>query len=202
MNTIEVTLKGQTPLMLHNIRLADPLDPYTVALKEVTSKRKKTDADHESIARIEWEGGLYYDPSVGPYIPGWNIIRSLRDGAALSKRGKDIIRAVVCDSVVPIIYDGPRDLDGMWAAGFRDRRAVGVGTARTIRTRPKFENWRLQVTFEHEEEVISERDLLSAVVAAGRYCGLGEYRPSSPKGGQFGRFTIEKINGKAVDKAA
>src|SRR5690606_25719622 len=143
-----------------------------------------------------------YDPSVGPYIPGWNIIRSLRDGAALSKRGKDIIRAVVCDSVVPIIYDGPRDLDGMYAAGLKDRRAVGVGTARTIRTRPKFENWRLQVTFEHEEEVISERDLLSALVAAGRYCGLGEYRPSSPKGGQFGRFIIEKINGKAVDKAA
>lgn len=82
-----------------------------------------------------------------------------------------------------------------------DRRAVGIGPKRTIRTRPKFNDWRLRVTFEHEEEVISERDLLASLEQAGRYCGIGEYRPSSPKGGQFGRFSIETVNGKSVAAA-
>lgn len=131
MKTIDVTLKGETPLMLHNIRLADPLDPFAVQMKEITSKKKKTEADHAAIARIEWEGGMYFDPKAGPFLPTWNVIRSLRDGAALTKRGKDIMRAVmIADPVAPILYDGPRTLDAMWAAGFRDRRAVSeIGRA-------------------------------------------------------------------------
>ena len=59
METLKARLTGLVPLILHNARLADPLDPISKAMKTVSSKRKKTDADFEELARLEFEGGLY-----------------------------------------------------------------------------------------------------------------------------------------------
>jgi hypothetical protein len=36
------------------------------------------------------------------------------------------------------------------------------------------------------------------IVHAGRFAGLGEYRPSSPKGGQFGRYELAEVDGRAL----
>src|SRR5690348_16252722 len=73
------------------------------------------------------------------------------------------------------------------------RRCVAKGGGgATMRARPKFDEWSLNVTVEYDERVISRADLLSAINDAGRFAGLGEYRPSSPKGGQFGRYAFEK----------
>jgi hypothetical protein len=202
--TIDVVLVGTTPLMVKSDRTVDPFDSYVVQMKPLTKKgQKRTEEDIALLRRLEWEAGLYYSDEHGPFIPGWNLTRSIRGGAERGK-GKDTIRAIICEEVVPIIYDGPRDIDGMYAAGagrdFVDvRRVVNKGGGgSTMRARPRFNKWRLETTIEIDTAVLDEDDLIRFIVAAGKYEGLGEFRPGSPKGGHYGKYRLDKINGQKV----
>src|SRR5262249_49765792 len=49
---------GGSPLVMHNERLADPLDPFARDIAKVSKKRNKTEADHLEIARLEFLGGM------------------------------------------------------------------------------------------------------------------------------------------------
>lgn len=184
---IRITLIGTTPLVMHNIRLADPLDPATRALRAVTSKRKKTDEDHEEAARLEFIGGLYMDPDAGPYVPGENIERCLADAAKVTRQGRAIQQALFVKSDVnPVGYSGPRDPARLWAdANFRLVKAVRVTNARVMRTRPMFRQWAVEATAVLDASIVSIDDLRSITDTAGIRIGLGDYRP------RYGRFTAE-----------
>jgi len=70
MSLVRLQFSGNTmPLVMHNGRLADQLNPLAKRLKSLAAKRKKSDDDLMEIQRVEWEGGLYYDPKIGPYVP-------------------------------------------------------------------------------------------------------------------------------------
>jgi hypothetical protein len=180
-------MDGVLPLMTHNARLADPLDEVTRAIAAVSKKVKKTDDDHEEMARLEHLGGLYLDPDLGPVMPAANIERCLVDGAKKYKLGTTLKSALLITELnTPILYTGPRDADGLWAdPQFRYRASVKVGTSRVMRTRPLFPNWRIEVTGELDDTQIEQRQFEQVVETAGRIIGLGEYRP------RFGRFTAE-----------
>lgn len=188
-----ITLTGTAPLLMHNSRLSNPLDPATKALKKVTGKRQKTDDDHEQIARLEFQGGLYIDPDVGPYIPGENIARALVDGAKLTKMGVKVTRGVfISTDVNPLAYSGPRSDDGLWDAGFRHMASVKIGTSRTMRCRPWFVEWKVQADGILDPSVLELEDLAAIADSAGSLIGLGDWRP------RFGRFTATV---KRVSKA-
>jgi hypothetical protein len=199
-----LTADGGTPLVMHNERLADPLDSTTQAVAGVSKKRNKTLADHEEIARREFFGGLYTDPSLeltdkgnlvsnGQVIvvPAWNILRCLQDGATRQKRGKDVLRGVQPLTVHPqLVYDGPRHPEELWKSrAFALRKTVGVQRSRTVRTRPIFTDWRLELPIELDALVLDVHTLKVAWGDAGRYSGLGEMRPV------YGRFagTLEVL---------
>jgi hypothetical protein len=61
---VRLTAEGQTALVVHNERLADPLDTCTQAVAAISKKRNKTIADHEEVARREFLGGLYTTPAI------------------------------------------------------------------------------------------------------------------------------------------
>jgi len=176
---------------MHNVRLADPLDPIARQLKRVSSHRNKTDEQHEEMARLEHMGGLYMDPVIGPFIPGQNIERCLVEAARITRAGKKIERGVFIETDVnPLSYDGPRDVDGLWKdARFRHRAAVGVTTNRVMRTRPLFMSWRVEAEGSFDPDVISIEEFSDIAATAGLMIGLGDYRP------RFGRFagTVEEV---------
>jgi len=179
-----ITLTGTAPLLMHNSRLSNPLDPATKALKKVTSKRQKTDDDHEQIARLEFAGGLYLDPDVGPFIPGENIARCLVDGAKLTKMGVKVTRGVfISTDVNPLSYKGPRAEQSLWDQGWRHMASVKVGTSRTRRCRPWFPEWAVQAEGVLDPAVLELDDLVTIASNAGSLIGLGDWRP------RFGRFT-------------
>ena len=94
-----ITITGTAPLLMHNGRLANPLDPSTQALKSLTSKRKKTDDDLFDIARAEFLGGLYIDPDVGPYVPGENVSTNVPStGGFASEPGRTSVTVSVFSS--------------------------------------------------------------------------------------------------------
>ena len=187
LNTIKVRVIGLRPLLMHADKFANPLDPLTKAHKELTGKRKKTDEDHEAIARSEWLGGMYID-EVGPYLPGVNLESCLVAGGKLSKLGTQLKRSVeVLDDRCALEYDGPRTLTGLWDSGFYDARSVKVTTSRITRYRPLFRKWSLVCEIMFDQETIDRSQVIKCLEDAGQYCGIGDYRP------KFGRFAVEVL---------
>ena len=185
-----ITVTGTQPLLMHNSRMANPLDPIVKAVGKITSKRVKTDDDQEELARLDFYGGLYLDPDVGPYLPGENFQRCLLDAARINKLGKSLERAVFIDTDVnPLAYRGPRTADDLWAdENFRHIKSVKIRMSRTLRCRPVFREWKCQAHGLLDTTLLNLDDLRSIAENAGTMVGLGDWRP------RFGRFTavIEK----------
>jgi hypothetical protein len=184
METLSVTFSGRTPLVVHNIRLANPLDAYAKALKAITSKRSKTEDDHLELLRIEWEGGLYFDEKHGPYLPISYPMACLKQAGAINRQKTAVNRGVTLMAEdggerLAIEYDGPRTIDEMWEHDeHRDVRPVKVGTSRTLRSRPRFPEWAIRFVAIVDTEIIDVETFEGVARRAGRNIGLGE----SPEG--------------------
>lgn len=182
---IRIELRGTAPLISHNIRLANPLDPIAKAMKLISGKRKKTEDDLLQLARLEFEGGLYLYPEIGPYVPGENIEKCVIEGARVTKQGKQVERGLfVSDNIVPLIYTGPRTAEQLWDdERFRHVAAVRVGQSRVMRMRPIFHEWALEADAELDPGLLAIETLQQIVDDAGSMVGLGDHRP------RYGRFT-------------
>lgn len=187
MRTI-IEFKGTTPLVMHNIRLADKRDEYARAIAEITGKRKRTESDDLDIERFEWRGGLYYDAEMGVYVPAWNVVRCLERAATITRQGASLIRALaVTTDRLPLTYEGPKDLDALaHRPEYQWRTSVGVQRNKVTRVRPIFRNWGLSLEAEVLEDVLNPDDLRRIAELAGRSEGLGDARKLG-----YGRFMIE-----------
>jgi len=184
---INVTLAGTTQLLMHNEQLADPTNPIVREIKTITDKRKKTDEDLLRKLRLDFEGGLYWSPTAGPFLPTYNVKRAFVEGARLSKLGKAVERAFApLEAEAALVYDGPRDIEGMWAAGFRDVRSVKIGMQRVTRCRPSFPaGWRVSFRADLATDLLNLDEFGRCAATAGLLTGIGDYRA------RYGRFTVE-----------
>jgi hypothetical protein len=167
---------------MHSAALADPLNPFSKGIKAIKQNRRRTEVDEEVAAQLEWQGSLYFDPQIGPFVPGVNLEAMLKESAKRWRKGKDIERGVfVPEEKVQLGYDGPRDLDKLKLdPRFRDVRPARMPStgARVIRVRPKFpEPWTLAFTVSFEETLIEAATLREIMERAGREIGLGDWRP-------------------------
>lgn len=185
---LTVTLTGIVPMLQHNGRLVNPVDPHTQALKALTAKRKKTDEDNIDIMQVEARGACYETTDGYIAMPDACVWRSIKDGATGFKRGKDIERALISDhTTVPLIIDGRHHTCEEWLStpDHIDYRAVKVGMSRVMRSRPFIPaGWQSTHSFELLEDVIDPRDMLPILERAGRLVGVGDYRPS------HGRYNV------------
>ena len=191
MATIQITLTGTTPLLLHNARLSDPDDPITREIKTYTSKQTKTEDDRRSIERLEWYGGLYLADGIeGPAEPTANIRRCLIDSAQLSRQGKKLPQAITFTTLfVPLMFDGPRDLDRLFAGErYASRLPVRVQRSRTWRVRPSFLPWSVSAQAFLLEDVMDFDAVVRIAQRAGEAVGMGDNRING-----YGRFTAEVI---------
>lgn len=188
MRKMTFRLTGTVPLLMHNGRLSNPLDPIVKEMKIITGKRKKTDEDYEALFWAEFRGGIYFKEKIGPYIPSLNIEASIREGAKLSKRGKDIQRGLSVFEDAPLIYKGPKTVEGLWKGGFHLISPVGIGQSKTQRCRPCFNEWSCEFTALYNPEIITGDDELAAIVkTCGELTGMLDWRP------RYGKFTSEVI---------
>jgi len=176
---INVTLTGKSPLVMHNVRLADPDDEHVRAIKEITSKGvNQTDADRIELATLEWAGGLY-EKDGKVVVPSRNILRCLREAAAITRQGKDVTRALVLTSVeVPLEFpDSKLSIKALSAKkSYYLREPVQVMRARIIRVRPIFHTWQISDVFDLQEEIMDIRDVQLIIKKAGKSVGLGDAR--------------------------
>jgi hypothetical protein len=181
-------IEGIAPLMTHNGRLADVDDPYVRAIKAITSNRKKTDADLEELARLEFLGGLYLNKDERIIIPGYVFEAALigKSGAARKeKMGKEAAAALWVTQDPLLIYDGPREPDELWKdKRFVNQSMVRIGTSKVKRTRPFFQDWGAEIVVEFNDNLINEDQVRRWVEVAGEQVGLCEWRP------RLGRFHV------------
>lgn len=185
----EYHLKSVCPLMMHNGQLADPLNDFAVALKAISGKRKKTDADHEEMGRLEFLGGLYMGQNghgLQPVVPAQNIRATLIHAARKRREGKQAEAGVFVLDPLYLEYDGPTDPDDLWEKGspFVDRSIVSVQRNKVARTRPIFPHWEGKVNVTFDDEVLNESQLDEWFRIAGQIIGFCERRP------MYGRFEV------------
>ena len=182
---LEISIRGVSPLLMHNGQTADPLNTFSKQLKAVSGKRKKTEEDYAELSRIEWHAALYVDKDGKLIIPSTLLEASIQDGAKKSKLGKAFKSAVfVNDDAVLDIGSKKKAVDLWGDDKYRDVRGVRVGQARIMRTRPVFNQWACQFTVYYDDEQVNEVDVIRAIEDAGTKSGVGDFRP------RFGRFEI------------
>ena len=185
--TLKYKLTSSADLIMHNGRMANPTDKFAKLMKQISSKRAKTDADFEEMARIEFLASLYMAAD-GPILPSYVLDATLINGAKKSKEGMSAKAGAFCLEHARLEYDGPRTADELWAdERFRHVALVRVGTAKVVRTRPVFNEWSAVVSVNIETGIVNPARVDDWWAAAGTQVGLCDWRP------QHGRFTAVRI---------
>ena len=202
MERVKVRLKGIAPLMMHNVRLANSFDRYSIATKEISDankKKNKTVANTQLLARIEWEGGLYMDGGkVG--LPAKCLDACFWGGAKKSNNGKQWLPGVsLSESFYPLEINGNNNgweesgnipnskLDKLFLK-YHDSRIERVQKSAILRTRPIFYEWAVECAVDIDEGIINKEKVKKAIVDAGYLLGLLEKRP------RYGRFEVEFLS--------
>lgn len=199
LRSFHVHVVGTTALLMHNARLANPMDEIVRQMRAITSKHssKKTEEDLEELARLEFVGGLYMTQA-GPYVPAMCLERAMAEAARRVRKGKDIERGVDVVALtgdldkIQLKYDGPKTAKGLWGRGpvsnkFVDQRIVGVQQSKILRTRPVFHVWELEFGILFDAEVIDAEMVEEFLIGAGAQVGLMDGRRI-----KCGRFRVAK----------
>lgn len=216
-----ITLNGLSPLLMHNDNLGFK-EKIKEWQKEPENKAHSIAGD-DRCPPWTWIGYLYHNNRhIG--VSADNIMTMMREGGAkvLTGKGKETYKkqtqsGIILDSMQFDLYindkkveiveieklignmDFNYHIEIVESLGFEllIKRAK-IGRAKHIRVRPMFRNWVLQgslTVLDSELTGLTEDILKTILNQAGALCGLGDWRPSSPGSGTFGRFQpeIEKV---------
>ncbi len=188
--TVQYKLTSSAHLLMHNGQTADPINKWSKAIKQISSKRKKTDADYEEMARLEFMAGLYLGAD-GPVLPSYVIDSVVVNAAKKNREGPIAKSGCFCPEPAKLEYEGPRTAEELWNdERFRFSAIVRVQSARVARMRPIFNEWSAIITLNVEDTLVNIDRLDDWMHIAGTQVGVGDWRP------QYGRFQATRLNGK------
>lgn len=219
MQAFAFEIRGSSPLLMHadSIEWADQMTAYRHAPKD--KNQKDTPGDDRSPA-WRWIGYLYHDHK-NVVMPAANVQRCLSVAATRvpdpNGRGGKTFKSNVMSQILietpefdffgskgqipmepfaELVGNEPdfaKHAELALKYGFQldVRRAKPKGASgKHIRVRPKFDKWTVRGSI-----VVLEPALVKAIPSifeiAGNQIGLGDWRPSSPTPGAFGKFTTE-----------
>lgn len=192
MKNLKVTWKGTSPLIMHSCQCVNPLHPISKELKRFTSKRTKTEEDLIKISDLEWEAGAYWKEGLGLYIPAENVEATLINGGKAFRKGTDFQKYVsVTDLYIPLDYGENLTKEQLIADyNYRDTRPMTVQRAKVMRTRPRFDTWKITFNMIYDETKLDLDQIIQALEYAGNYVGLCDSRP------KYGKFvaTVEELD--------
>jgi len=178
LRTVEVTLAGISPLIMHKWSKKAKEEMLAKQMKAATKGKEAKDPqrDYEESIYRHPDGG-YGFPTVAFKAAAVGACR-FTDGTKMTfARG-----AFHIDGELAIIKGEPHMRE--------DMVRVGMGTA-DIRYRAEFSEWRAIFRLTYNTSALSEEQILNLFNIAGFGVGVGEWRPE--KDGQFGRFKVESI---------
>jgi hypothetical protein len=183
MTTIQVTIEGKTPLLMH--RFTDE------AQLSATSGTRASTVGEMGTPREQAEKALYTDEQERVGIPQPNLFRALIDAGKFFKAGRSKVTTQK-SSLIPACLEIEElfillDHREPWTVDTRPVRIPSTG-GRILRHRPMFNDWRLAFTLTLDTDVMSAKLLREIVDAAGKRIGLGDFRPDCK--GPYGKFVV------------
>lgn len=183
----KIVLVSTSPYMQH--RMDD------VKLQEWEKKRKKI-IEREGLDITDYKQALYhsYNDEKGFYIPSEHFKQSfiLAGATVKSKMGTS------SRSLKPVIAGGWQiEESKLYIQEFDEvdiRSAVNNNVKARITTkRPKWNKWEVSIHLitDDLENPLTVPTIHEVVSTAGRYIGIGSYRPQHV--GEFGRFTVKSM---------
>ena len=173
---------------------------FIIFLGSFTSKRTKSDEDHRNLRVIDWvysgywkkpgevvidnaENTVNFNGFANLFLPSQNFQRCLVEGAKAFKLGKEVNRALVVEEDAEIDYDGPKTAKQLLSNPdfVLTSPVVRMKTTNWV-TRLILPKWAIKYTVTIDDERISVEDLVRIADTAGRFEGLGTWRP------RYGRF--------------
>ena len=194
---VNVTIRGLQPLLLHKYTVASVSDPKA---RMVKTRDSTTFAD-------EWRKGTYVDEGKFLIMPSVNILACLFDGAKGMKIGKKAVTRSVYTSLVvspiqPRILwseDGKKyeeiHIDSIPDRQWLHASGAVISGRRIDRIRTQVPpGWIISFQILTKDDALSHDDIKTIVESAGKFAGLGDWRPSSPKKpGPYGVFDIAEF---------
>lgn len=222
MRLYEVSLTGSSPLLLHNddIEWADRMDAW----RANKDNKKHSKAGDDRTPAFRWIGNLYRDDKQ-VIMPTENIMAALLEGGAMvpvpgGKNGKTF-KSQSQSGIMPQEIGWPITINGknvplapidkllnepkfdahqdaVQDMGFTlYLKRARIGSSKHVRVRPRFDTWTAAGTLAVADDQITDEVLSDILEMAGKYKGVGDWRPSAPKKpGVYGRFeaTVARIN--------
>ena len=217
-----ITITGTQPLLMHHddIDWADKMERW----KLDKDNKKNSKAGDDRTPAFRWMGNLYRDENGAIILPTDNIMRCIMEGAAMvlvpgGKSGKTF-KAQSQSGIMPratgwdLMIGGKRidtaplsnlmsendfakHEEAARATGFTlFKKRAKIGQSKHVRVRPRFDQWSAGGELVVVDEQITDSVLSDILEMAGKYKGLGDWRPSSKTPGTFGMFTatVKRMN--------
>ena len=190
MKTARYSIVGLTPLLCHS-----PLAMFEEATGGKGARKNIPTPEDEA------EKGVYRMENGAFGFPGLGIRNSIIEAASAWKMGKTrsslrgkLTHLRVVDEIVPLLLKTGKPMKSYVI----DRRRAKIQGQGIIRSRPRFDDWRIDFDLEYDEQLLDAQhvDLLKPILAdAGSRIGIGDYRPGAIVGsrslpGWFGRFSV------------
>ena len=191
--TAHIKINGLNYLLQNNPQTVDPFNKFTKLKKAITNKRTgKTEDDLIELGNLETESKLYFDDTLGVYVPTRWLTEAICTAAfAVVKTGKDKMRGGVfaAEEKAKLVY---KDADKVKTVAdvvlnptFRHRAMLPQGKVRVPKDFPIFKNWSFETDVEFDDTVVDFSGLKRIVERTSMYVGFGDFRPT------FGRATAE-----------
>lgn len=182
--TINVRLTGTAPLIVH--RFDEKAKQMMLDAQQTKTRAKKEAKDPVALfeaSKYILEDGRDGFPAVAFKAATVRACK-LFEGITMIDC-KQMIRVIGYgpDQLVPLILEGPPIMR-------EDTVRVGMGTA-DLRYRAQYTEWSVDLQIQYVPSQIS-LDSICSLVDAGGIGGVGEWRPSSPKGatGSYGTWAV------------
>ena len=191
---LDVEVVGETSLILHRFSEKAKLEMRASQEKneEVDGKRKLEPRDPDA----EFEAAKNVDAEGRECIPGSHFYNAML--SAVSTLGRQVSQSAVKIAVrvlpelIPItgVASVRRD-DPCRIGGWRD-------PVTTMRYRPEYAaGWKVVIPVRLCVDMISPQQFIALIARAGELCGVGEWRPTSGKGGSHGLFKVVSVSDHA-----
>ena len=213
MDRYKVRLEGESPLLLHHDNLAWD-EKMRTWMKDPANKQESVAGDDRTPA-WRWIGYLYTGGGL-LVMPADNLMTVMREGGKKCSTGKgqQTFKSQTQSGIMVDQGEWPLEVNGQHISYSTIKELIDVkdfskhlelaeslgfelfvkrakvGANKHVRVRPRFDTWACEGTLTILDESITEHVLQNILTMAGRYSGLGDWRPSAPKSpGPFGRFT-------------
>lgn len=186
MKTIEVEIRGNTPLLIH--KFAEQAEQGKATRRVMVDSVTPRDEAQKN-AYIAQDGTFYFN--------AFSIPATMANAGVNHKmRGSRKTLKFIVPSAVRMESDTVTILDesGKAARNFEvDSRPVTIPATkgRVMRYRPRFDKWGAKFRLLLNDQMLSSEDAHRLLNEAGESMGIGDFRPE--KRGPFGTFRVTKF---------